>query len=224
MVFKHELLSLDNLIIIIIYLLSMTGSLFTKTTCLKFSVILFFALFLTRPVFAQGQSPAVPPQATCITPSGEKIAGYSNGTHGIVGDSNNFVGRDNVYNLGNAGALQCFCATDGNGVETIWWGSISELTKEQLESYTSSGWIYVPNGSLWGLDQKPYLAKNTRYLCSATGTGGEVSSITSQFDSQLLGVSTLAATGGKGLLFALMVASFLLLISGLLLKFRLSKN
>lgn len=202
----------------------MIGSLSVKTTCLKFSIVLFLALFLVQPVYAQEQQPAAVPQATCITPSGEKLASYSDGTHGIVGDSNSFVGRDDVYSLGEAGALQCFCATDGNGVETIWWGSISSLSQVQIDSYTSSGWIYVPNGSLWGLEGKPYLTKNSRYLCSTSSTEGEVLSTVNQSNPQILGASTLAATGGKGSLFALMVASSCLLAAGLLLKFRSVKN
>ena len=202
------------------------GSLFSKTACLKLATALLFALLLTiTPVYAQEQQSAVPPQATCITPSGETIASYSNGTHGIVGDPNTFAGEDDVYSLGEAGALQCFCETSGNGVETIWWGSIGGFTQDQIESYTSSGWVYIPNGSLWGLEDKPYLAKNTRYLCSTASTGGEVSSsATNQSSPQILGASTLAATGGKGLLQALMFASAFLLIAGLLLKFRSAKN
>lgn len=186
---------------------------------------LIFSLTQISPVYAQEQPLATPLQATCITPQGEQIASYENGIHGIVGDSNTFVGRDNVYNLGEAGALQCFCETNGNGVETIWWGSIAALTEEQIESYTSSGWVYVPNGFLWGLESKPYLAKNTRYLCSAESSGGVSSSSTaSQSSGQILGANTLAATGGKGILLALIVASSCLLMVGLFLKFRSAKN
>jgi len=199
----------------------MLGSLISKTTCLMFSIPLSIALFLSRPVYAQEQSSAVPPQATCITPQGEKIASYQNGTHGIVGDSNNFVGRDDVYSLGEAGALQCFCATDGSGVETIWWSSFPQ---DRVDELTASGWIFVPNGSLWGLAAKPYLAKNTRYLCSSDITGGVGGSSTTNQSGQILGASTLAATGGKGVLLTLMFGSFSLLMFGLLLKFRFTKN
>ncbi len=171
------------------------GSLFSKTTCLKLAIVLLLAqLLTTTPVHAQAQQPASPPQATCITPSGEIIVSYENGTHGIVGNPSTFVGRDDVYSLGEEGALQCFCAED-NGIETIWWGSIQNLTREQIAGFTSSGWILVPNGFLWGLEAKPYLTKNTNYTCSSSVQGGTVQSTSDSTSGDVLGISTLPATG-----------------------------
>lgn len=184
----------------------MIGSLFTKTACLKFSAILFFALFLVQPVHAQAQQPASSPQVTCITQTGEKIATYAEGIHGIVGDFRTFTGRDEVFALGNEDALQCFCATDGSGVETIWWSSFPEDSVDEL---TASGWIFVPNGFLWGLAAKPYLAKNTNYTCSSSVQGGTVQSTSDSTSGDVLGISTLSATGN--------FASRILMILGLIL-------
>lgn len=198
----------------------MLGSLLSKTTCLKFTALLFLALLLTTTsVHAQAQQPVFSPQVTCITPTGEKIATYADGIHGVVGDFRTFTGKDEVFALGNDDALQCFCATDGSGVDTIWWSSFPH---DKVDELTASGWIFVPNGALWGLAAKPYLAKNTNYTCStdtSTGTGGT----SSNSSGQVLG-STLAATGGKGIITTFVYASILWLLAGLLLKFKSSKN
>lgn len=180
------------------------------------SCLVFFSL---KPAFAQ-----TPPQATCITPTGEKIVTYLEGIHGVAGNLNPFTGKDDVFNLGNDDALQCFCATDGTGVETIWWSSFQDLTQEEIDSLISQGWIFVPDGSLWGLATKPYLAKNTNFACSQTTTTSsnpsQSSSDTSQSSTpgQVLGVSTLAQTGGKGLIITLIYTAFSWLVLGLLLK------
>ena len=186
-------------------------------------LILLFSLAQISSVSAQEQSQNVPPQATCITPQGEKIASYAGGIHGIVGNSSTFAGRDDVYNLGISNALQCFCATDGSGIDTIWWGSISTLTQTQIDGYTASGWIYVPNGALWGLESKPYLAKNTNYTCSQTTAGGSSEGSSTSSGGQVLG-STLAATGGKGAVIGLIYASALYLTIGILLKLKSTKR
>ena len=200
----------------------MLGSLLSKATCLKLATALSIVLLLTTtPVYAQEQQPVSSPQITCITPTGEKIATYSDGIHGIVGDFRTFTGEDEVFALGNGDALQCFCATDGSGVETIWWSSFPE---DRIDELTTSGWIFVPNGSLWGLEPKPYLTKNTNYACS-TSIGGTATELRVNGDSgQVLGENTLAATGGKGILLALIFFSSSLLIFGILFKFRLGKN
>lgn len=189
--------------------------------CLKISTVsLCLLVFSFKPAFAQTDLQVSPPQATCITPQGAVIADYSSGTHGVPGNTNNYSGSDKVYNLGNSNALQCFCTTDGSGVDTIWWGSISSLTQSQIDNFVSQGWIYIPNGALWGLEAKPYLAKNSNYLCSNTGSGGQTISTNAP---EVLG-SSLAATGGKGIITTFVYASILWLLAGLLLKFKSSKN
>lgn len=197
------------------------GGLFSKTTCLKLTASLFLALLLTTtPVHAQAQQPVSSPQVTCITPSGEKIVTYADGIHGIVGDFRTFTGRDEVFALGNENTLQCFCAKDGSGVETIWWSSFPEDSVDEL---TASGWIYVPNGSLWGLEPKPYLAKNTNYTCSADTTSSTGGTQVSDNGGEVLG-ETLAATGGKGIILALIFSGAFLLSAGIVLKLRFNKN
>ena len=181
----------------------------------------FLVFFSIRPAFAQS-TPINPPQTTCITPTGDKIVTYLDGIHGIPGNLQTFTGRDEVFVLGNDDALQCFCATDGGGVETIWWSSFTGLTQDQIDGLISQGWMFVPDGSAWGLAAKPYLAKNTNYVCSGQTTTSTSSQTSTTSDNtppgQVLGVSTLAQTGGKGLISTLIYAAFFLLILGLLLK------
>ena len=198
----------------------MTNGIGKTNACLKIiTASLCLLVFSFKPAFAQTDLQVSPPQAICITPTGARIVTYLDGTHGIAGDLATFTGKDEVFALGNDDALQCFCATDGSGVDTIWWSSFPQ---DKVDELTASGWIFVPNGSLWGLAAKPYLAKNTNYTCSTdtkTGTGG-----TSSNDSgQVLG-STLAATGGKGTLLGLIYASVALFLAGIFLKFKSSKN
>lgn len=179
------------------------------------SLLVFFSI---KPAFAQN-IPINPPQATCITPTGEKIVTHLDGIHGVVGNLAAFTGRDEVFALGNDDALQCFCATNGNGVETIWWSSFGGLTQDQIDSLIAQGWIFVPDGSAWGLAAKPYLAKNTNYLCpGSTSTNNTSQTSSNTQPGQVLGVSTLAATGGKGLITILILASAVWLVLGVLLK------
>ena len=188
--------------------------------CLKIiTASLCLLVFSFKPAFAQTDLQVSPPQATCITPTGERIVTYLDGIHGIAGDLATFTGKDEVFALGNDDALQCFCATDGSGVDTIWWSSFPQ---DKVNEFTASGWTFVQSGALWGLSAKPYLAKNTNYICStdtSTGTGGS----SSNNSGQILG-STLAATGGKGIITTFVYASILWLLAGLLLKFKSSKN
>ena len=108
---------------------------------------------------------------SCLTPSGSVIASYTDGDHGVVGNGSK-SGRDTVYSL-SQGALQCLCATDGAGTQTNWLSS-SNLTGDQIKIYENQGWIYVPDGSAWGLSEGSYLAQNISYSCggSTVNTGG----------------------------------------------------
>jgi|SRR3989344_2425443 len=203
------------------------GSLLSKTTCLKLSTVLFIALFLAKPVYAQERSLAVPPQATCITPTGKKIVTYLEGIHGVPGNLAAFTGSDEVFNLGNNDALQCFCATNGTGVETIWWSSFTGLTQAEIDNFVAQGWVFVPNGSAWGLSQKPYLAKNTNFFCSpptTTSSSPSGPSQTSTTPGDVLGIQTLAQTGGKGLITLLIFGSTAWLLLGILLRILSSKK
>lgn len=122
---------------------------------------------------------------SCVNPQGSVKASYTSGTHGIVGDTRTFNGSDTVYTLTDSTLLQCFCPDNGQGIQTNWW-KVPGITESEKNYYGALGWIYVPTGAPWGLEDTPYLAKNNSFVCGGGIGGGEV-----------LGASTigLAATG-----------------------------
>lgn len=126
---------------------------------------LFFA-FSAAPVLATD----IPDFPSCTSPSGTVKVSYDSGVHGIPGDSGEYIGSDIVYTVSDTTLIQCFCAVSGSGIQTNWWkdGSISESQTAQL---LSVGWIYIPDGSAWGLDPVPYLAKNSNFNCGGGGGG-----------------------------------------------------
>lgn len=78
---------------------------------------------------------------------------YDYGWHQIVGDGL-LEGSDDVYTFGD-NFVQCFCGTNGDGIETYWWRSDTVV----------DGW-FVENGLVWNLGDYQYLAKNVEYDCS----------------------------------------------------------
>lgn len=175
------------------------------------SFVLFCLLWKTVLAFD------IPDFPLCVNPQGTVIASYSSGTHGIPGDYTTHEGTDAVYAVNENQALQCFCATDGNGIQTNWWKTDS-LTEEEKSQLLAAGWNYIPDGRAWGLDASSYLAKNYQYDCLFGGRGG----------GEVLGASTLGTGGGEILGFAgtgnkiqiyLSIAVGILLISlGLMLR------
>ncbi len=160
--------------------------------------------------------------ATCLAPAGNSLADYPDGTHGIVGGTSK-EGHDSVYSLGNGNALQCLCATDGSGTQTNWM-SIGELNEDQIKVYQNQGWIYVPDGSVWGLSQGSYLAKNTSYSCgggssttqNSGGDGKSDGKSDGRSDGRSDGASTVqAATGNAAALASTGNIAFILSILGL---------
>jgi len=109
---------------------------------------------------------------SCLTPNGSVVADYADGTHGIAGQGS-VVGHDTVYSLGGGNALQCLCDANENGTQTNWL-KINDLSEDQIKVYQNQGWIYIPDGSAWGLTQGSYLAQNVSYSCgsSTTNSGG----------------------------------------------------
>lgn len=106
--------------------------------------------------------------SSCVNPQGEIIADYATGIHGIVGNPNTFTGSDKVYKNKETGDVtQCFCPTNGQGIQTNWIKT-NQLSQDEIKQYEAQGWIYIPVGSDWGLDNVPYLAKNSNYTCLAT--------------------------------------------------------
>lgn len=114
-----------------------------------------------------------PPQFSCVSPIGVTIAAYSEGTHGIPGDAGTYTGSDTVYRVDSDHVLQCFCPDNGNnGIQSNWW-KVSEASESDINYYEKRGWVYIPNGLLWGLEDSSYFVKNASYSCSSdNGTGG----------------------------------------------------
>ncbi|MFC1722161.1 LPXTG cell wall anchor domain-containing protein [Patescibacteria group bacterium] len=137
-----------------------------------FLQILIFSLFLSFGVTfntlaqeeIQGEPPIEPTFPSCENVQGSLKSGFSEGTHGIVGDTSAHSGSDFVYVLTDSTLIQCFCAIDDSGIQTVWW-KVSSLSIEQIEFLLAQGWVYVPNGAAWGLDEDPYLARNSFYDC-----------------------------------------------------------
>lgn len=205
---------------------------------MKHVVTLFILslLVIVRPI-ASVYAVNAPNFPLCANPSGQVIVHYDNGTHGIAGSSGTYTGSDTVYNVGETQVTQCFCSTDGSGIQTNWWNA-SSLSEEQVAILKSQGWIYVPNGNLWGLSSDPYVAKNSTYSCLPTGGGDPNGGGDGKSDGKsdgrsscpectqspigggdVLGTSTgdvlgLAATGDTWMLYSVFGVALFMLISG----------
>lgn len=197
------------------------------------TIIFFFTSYL------QVKAYEIPQFTSCINPQGQTRVSYDSGTHGIAGQIGNYQGKDAVYMLSGDALTQCFCSTNGSGIQTNWW-KVSSLTEDEIDLLKSQGWNYVPNGALWGLEEAPYLAFNSNYSCqgSSTGsgsTGGCCSPTTdipgpggSGGQGSVLGVSTgsvlgLASTGNTKFIAGIFTSSLLALFIGLILKKRSKK-
>lgn len=145
---------------------------------------------------------------SCLNPQGSVKVSYSTGTHGIPGRFSEYNGRDTVYRLENNNTLmQCFCSIDGaSGVQTDWWKA-TNLSTTDIQTLRGKGWVYIPNGSLWGLDNDPYLAKNTDYSCDGKVAGAS--------DEKVLG---LAATGNMFQILSFITLGLTFIISGLSIR------
>ncbi len=162
----------------------------------------------------------VPNFPTCSNPQGVLKVSYDTGTHGIVGNPGEFSGSDKMYTIDDTKGVQCFCSTQGSGIQTNWW-KVSSLTQEEIQTLKNLNWVFVPNGADWGLDQGPYMAQNTNYSCGATGSGGNsttssggsttsTASSTSNPSPSVLGLATTGDTWMVALLAALSGTSFAL--------------
>jgi hypothetical protein len=171
---------------------------------LKFSFVVAFIFFMFSCDFAFAVT--APNFPTCTNPQGTLVVSYDSGTHGVAG-GNSYTGSDKVYKIDENSLVQCMCTTDGKGIQTNWWKA-SSLDETQITTLKSEDWIYIPTGSVWGLDQDAYLAKNIGYSCiSDSGTGG--GSI-----GQVLG---LAFTGNIKVIYSIFILGLLFLIYGQIL-------
>lgn len=135
------------------------------------SLVLSILLLLAAagPVLADQIPPSFP---ACPAPGGTLKASYPTGTHGIPGDTGTYTGSDSVYTINDSQAVQCFCPTTGNsGIQTNWW-QVDELSQGDINYFKSLGWVFIPDGSAWGLDSAFYFAYNTSFSCGGGGGGG----------------------------------------------------
>ncbi|MBI2029368.1 hypothetical protein HYT02_03060 [Candidatus Gottesmanbacteria bacterium] len=155
----------------------------------------------------------MPKFPVCSNPQGELKVEYPSGTHGIPGDSNAYTGTDKVYNLSADRLIQCFCPENGNGIQTNWL-RINEISDDDLNYYKNLGWIYIPDGSVWGLENGPYLAYNTSYSCGNGGIGGPEPGDIGPAGISTTNVLSLAGTGDSARLFSLGIAGLLFMLLG----------
>lgn len=103
----------------------------------------------------------------CSNPQGVVKVTYPEGVHAIVGDRSTYNGSDTVYDLGKGNFMQCFCAVDNSGIQTNWL-KLTDISDSEIDSFVKLGWIFVPDGSIWGLNRGAYLAKNSPLSCGST--------------------------------------------------------
>lgn len=192
---------------------------------LLFSGILYIILLLA--ISPKAYAVSEPQFPTCVNPQGIIKVSYDSGVHGIVGSTATYSGKDTVYTLPDDNLMQCFCSTDGHGIQTNWWRS-SSITQAERDQLIASGWIYVPSGLPWGLTDDPYFAKNTEFSCNAQSGGGSGggSSSSSSSSSSVNGASTvigqvlgLASTGNMMFIASVFALGALSVLAGSLLAF-----
>ncbi len=172
----------------------------------KFATILI-ALLLTaavaQPAYASGSSTVN--FGSCGNPQFGLSQENSGNSHGVV-NVGTFSGVDKVYKSGS-NALQCLCVDTGKGYETKWLDA-SGLSESQIKDYKNDGWIFVATGASWGLNDSPYLAKNSEYSCKSN----EVATPT-------VNIVTLASTGNIAFIYLLALVGSVSLALGLILNY-----
>ena len=184
------------------------------TVLLSVFTLLAFQLALIPGIAFAVNDPVFP---ACANPQGTLIASYNNGVHGIPGDTGTYNGSDKVYSVTGDTLIQCFCAVNGNGIQTNWW-KVSSLSQDQIDVLKSEGWTFVPNGIAWGLEDSAYMIKNAGYSCGGTGNGGSNSNSSSDSNSSTGQVLGLAFTGNIIFVFAFLGFGISSLLLGLYLS------
>lgn len=160
----------------------------------KVSVIFLSIVLILSAFSGSAYAATVPTFPLCSNPQGNVIANHETGTHGVPGDSATYSGKDTVYSLNSESLVQCLCSTSGNGTQTNWW-KVNELTQDEINIKISEGWILIPNGSAWGLEAVPYLAKNSKYSCSGGSSENRVGGASAENNSTAQKILSLANTG-----------------------------
>ena len=172
-----------------------------KKNLITLSLIFSLFAFTPSPTFAID----IPAFSTCSAPTGEVIANYSEGIHGIVGETAEYTGSDVVYKMNEWQIVQCYCPPNASqGIETVWW-KYQSLNETDVSTLVKQGWVHIPTGKVWGLDDAPYLAKNTRFECRGNGASGNGGSSGDTGNGtggptgygEILGITSLADTGSQ---------------------------
>lgn len=192
-------------------------------------LFLFIVIVVTTMNVRAEVTPTFP---TCLNPQGELKVTHINGTHGVPGDTTTYTGHDTVYHLTENTLTQCLCPTTGNGIQTNWW-NVKGMNQGTVDSYKLKGWIFIPDGSAWGLESDPYLAQNINYSCVGGKGGGNTNSSSSSSNSngsssnqgaetQNTSISgqilSLASTGNVITLYLSFIIGFSFLISGIYIR------
>lgn len=199
-----------------------------KKILFTISLLSLWTLFSAHGVFA-----ITPPSfPSCTNPQGTTIASYDNGVHGIPGNPAEFRGNDKVYQVTDNTLIQCLCTDNGDGTQTNWW-KFSSMNEAEITQLKNLGWIFIPTGAAWGLEDTPYMAFNTTFSCkpsapAATPTpgpsaGGEAGG---QRGGEVLGASIgpfgevlgLATTGNITILYGLLGIGLASLLVGFVLR------
>jgi hypothetical protein len=190
-----------------------------RNTLLSLILLLLGAcsLFAPRALASDAQ------QASCLVPNGTAVVHYDTGIHGIVGRQEIFEGSDTVYKYEN-GSLQCYCDPRGVGIQTNWVNA-KNFSQQQIDTYVNDGYKYVASGAAWGLENAPYVAKNSSYSCRGIGGGGGTGGGSSSNNSGSQstggtggGADLLAATGNWGTIAYLLVTGITFYLAALFVK------
>jgi hypothetical protein len=132
-------------------------------------IFIFLTVFLLGLIFAGRLTYAAttPDFPSCSNPQGSLKVSYPDGVHGIPGSGSTYTGSDSVYTVSPSALTQCFCSIEGAGIQTNWW-KIGSLSQEDIDYLKNLGWVYIPDGSIWGLEAASYMAFNSNYNCAAT--------------------------------------------------------
>lgn len=179
--------------------------------------IAVIALIILLTVSPQSVSAvSIPDFGSCLNPQVVATQINNGNSHGVVGQNTPYSGQDSIYNLSNGNVLQCLCTIEGSGVQTNWLKAAG-LSQEETSSLKAQGWIYIPTGASWGLEDVAYVAKNISYSCKSnqpTPTPG-IQAAVAAIQPGILG---LAATGNAVALYSFVLAGLFSLLVGLLLK------
>src|SRR6266498_792673 len=147
---------------------------------------------------------STPDFGSCLNPQvAASQVNYKN-DHGVAGRTTTYAGTDKIYSLSNGNVLQCLCPENGEGVQTNWLKT-SSMSGADIDVLKSQGWIYIATGSIWGLDDVAYLAKNSDYSCKGTTPTPATQS----------NVLALASTGNILAIYGLILAGVVSLLTGL---------